>query len=102
MDTVLDMVVDMDMVMDTMASVRLRPNPRPRLIPTFCMVAMVDTLAMLVTVDMVDMVDTHMLDMEDMPITDKQKSTSTLPCHKNLQLSLFSSSVTATLQCLNC
>merc|ERR1740137_474161 len=96
MDMVLDMVVDMDMdmVMDTMASVRLRPSPRPRLIPTFCMVAMADTLAMLVTVDMED---THMADMADMLTTVKQHTIKTLFCNRKWteQPLLFSSSVTA-------
>merc|ERR1740137_416208 len=101
MDTVLDMVVDMDMdmdmVMDTMASVRLRPSPRPRLIPTFCMVAMADTLAMLVTMDMPDMEDTHMPDRADMLTTVKHHTTKTLFCNRKWteQPLLFSSSVTA-------
>merc|ERR1719186_798106 len=55
-------------ILDTTASVTLMPSPRPRLIPIFCMevtaMAMLDTLAMLETMD------TPMLDM---PTMDKLK-----------------------------
>merc|ERR1740137_89283 len=101
MDTVLDMVVDtdmdMDMVMDTTVSVRLRQSLRPRLILTFCTVDMVDTLAMLVTMDMLDMVDIHMPGMVDMLTMVKQETTNNLFYSRKFteQPSLFSSSVTA-------
>merc|ERR1719431_1460682 len=64
----LDMVdthTDMDML-DTTASVRLMLSQRPRLIPIFCMEVM--AMAMLVTLAMLDTMDTPMLDM---PIMDK-------------------------------
>merc|ERR1719341_2973779 len=53
-------------ILDIMASVRLRLSLRLLLIPTFCMedMAMLDTI-----LDMLDMLDTHMLDM-DMVILD--------------------------------
>merc|ERR1740137_160717 len=81
----------MDTVMDIMASVRLRPSPRPRLILTFCMVAMA------VTMDMPDMEDTHMPDMADMLTMVKHHTTKTLFCNRKWteQPLLFSSSVTA-------
>merc|ERR1739838_1170382 len=53
----------MDML-DTMASVRLMLSPRPRLIPIFCMEVM--AMAMLVTLAMLDTMDTPMLDMPTM------------------------------------
>merc|ERR1739838_1271539 len=62
----LDMVdthTDTDML-DTMASVRLMLSLRPRLILIFCMEVMV--MAMLVTLAMLDMLDTPMLDMPTM------------------------------------
>merc|ERR1719431_2158618 len=64
----LDMVdthTDMDML-DTTASVGLMLSLRPRLIPIFCMEVM--AMAMLVTLAMLDTMDTPMLDM---PIMDK-------------------------------
>merc|ERR1719483_101543 len=80
--------------LEYMASVRvrLRLSLRPRLIPTFFMVAMADTLAMLVTMDMPD--------MEDMLTTVKQHTIKTLFCNRKWteQPLLFSSS---TFQCLN-
>merc|ERR1740137_293529 len=78
MDMVLDMVTDMDMVMDTMANVRLKLIQRPRLILTFFMVDMVDTMAMPVTTDMLDMLDTHMPGMVDMLTMVKQQKSNTL------------------------
>merc|ERR1719186_385046 len=62
----LDMVdthTDTDML-DTTASVRLMLSPRPRLIPIFCMEVM--AMAMLVTLAMLDTMDTPMLDMPTM------------------------------------
>merc|ERR1719186_615122 len=62
----LDMVdihTDTDML-DTMASVRLMLSLRPRLIPIFCMEDMV--MAMLDTLAMLDTMDTPMLDMPTM------------------------------------
>merc|ERR1719508_305304 len=62
----LDMVdthTDTDML-DTMASVRLMLSLRPRLIPIFCMEVMV--MAMLDTLAMLDTMDTPMLDMPTM------------------------------------
>merc|ERR1719470_83550 len=67
---ILDMAMD---ILDIMASVRLRPSP------TFCMedMAMPDTI--------LDMPDTHMLDMLDMPTTDKLQSTRLDPATDNRQ-----------------
>merc|ERR1719427_58913 len=62
----LDMVdthTDTDML-DTTASVRLMLSQRPRLIPIFCMEVM--AMAMLVTLAMLDTMDTPMLDMPTM------------------------------------
>merc|ERR1719186_1341679 len=59
----LDIHTDMDML-DTTASVRLMLSPRPRLIPIFCMEVM--AMAMLVTLAMLDTMDTPMLDMPTM------------------------------------
>merc|ERR1719508_220324 len=59
----LDTLTDMDML-DTTASVRLMLSLRPRLIPIFCMEVM--AMAMLVTLDMLDTMDTPMLDMPTM------------------------------------
>merc|ERR1719186_106061 len=62
----LDMVdthIDTDML-DTTASVRLMLSQRPRLIPIFCMEVM--AMAMLVTLAMLDIMDTPMLDMPTM------------------------------------
>merc|ERR1712128_286412 len=62
----LDMVdthTDMDML-DTTASVRPMLSLRPRLIPIFCMEVM--AMAMLVTLAMLDTMDTPMLDMPTM------------------------------------
>merc|ERR1739838_85174 len=56
----LDTHTDMDML-DTMASVKLMLSLRPRLIPIFCMEVM--AMAMLVTLAMLDTMDTPMLDM---------------------------------------
>merc|ERR1719318_2011223 len=73
---ILDMAMD---ILDIMASVRLRPRLRLLLIPTFCMedTAMPDTI--------LDMLDTHMLDMPDMPTTDKLQSTRLDPATNNRQ-----------------
>merc|ERR1719186_2579406 len=71
LDTILDMLdmvdilTDTDML-DTTASVRLMLSPRPRLIPIFCMEVM--AMAMLVTLAMLDIMDTP---MPDMPTMDK-------------------------------
>merc|ERR1719186_641565 len=65
-DTILDMLdthTDMDML-DIMASVRLMLSLRPRLILIFCMEVM--AMAMLVTLAMLDTMDTPMLDMPTM------------------------------------
>merc|ERR1712106_51225 len=51
-------------ILDTMASVRLMLSPRPRLIPIFCMEVM--AMAMLDTLAMLDTMDTPMLDMPTM------------------------------------
>merc|ERR1712119_21970 len=51
-------------ILDTMASVRLMLSLRPRLIPIFCMEVMV--MAMLDTLAMLDSMDTPMLDMPTM------------------------------------
>merc|ERR1712183_508677 len=59
----LDTHTDMDML-DTMASVRLMLSLRLRLIPIFSMEVMV--MAMLVTLAMLDTMDTPMLDMPTM------------------------------------
>merc|ERR1712106_1217586 len=62
----LDMVdthTDTDML-DITASVRLMLSLRPRLIPIFCMEVM--AMAMLVTLAMLDTMDTPMLDMPTM------------------------------------
>merc|ERR1719508_388283 len=59
----LDTHTDTDML-DTMASVRLMLSLRPRLIPIFFMEVMV--IAMLVTLAMLDIMDTPMLDMPTM------------------------------------
>merc|ERR1719427_2360570 len=59
----LDTHTDMDML-DITASVRLLLSLRPRLIPIFCMEVMV--MAMLVTLAMLDIMDTPMLDMPTM------------------------------------
>ena len=75
LDMVMDMDTDMDMVMDTMANVRLKLSQRPRLILTFFMVDMVDTMAMPVTTDMLD---THMPGMVDMLTMVKQQKSNTL------------------------
>merc|ERR1739838_429639 len=48
-------------ILDTMASVRLMLSLRPRLIPIFCMEVM--AMDMLVTLAMLDTMDTPMLDM---------------------------------------
>merc|ERR1739838_635599 len=68
-DTILDMLdmvdthTDMDML-DTTASVTLMLSQRPRLILIFCMEVM--AMAMLVTLAMLDTMDTPMLDMPTM------------------------------------
>merc|ERR1719427_2245796 len=59
----LDIHTDTDML-DTTASVRLMLSLRPRLIPIFWMEVMV--MAMLVTLAMLDTIDTPMLDMPTM------------------------------------
>merc|ERR1719466_66008 len=51
-------------ILDTMASVRLMLSLRPRLIPIFCMEVM--AMAMLDTLAMLDTMDTPMLDMPTM------------------------------------
>merc|ERR1719508_155554 len=51
-------------ILDTMASVRLMLSLRPRLIPIFCTEVMV--MAMLDTLAMLDTMDTPMLDMPTM------------------------------------
>merc|ERR1719186_858526 len=51
-------------ILDITASVRLMLSLRPRLIPIFCMEVMV--MAMLVTLAMLDTMDTPMLDMPTM------------------------------------
>merc|ERR1719186_189957 len=51
-------------ILDTTASVRLMLSPRPRLIPIFCMEVM--AMAMLDTLAMLDTMDTPMLDMPTM------------------------------------
>merc|ERR1711892_1474642 len=68
-DTILDMLdmVDTHTVMDmldTTASVRLMLSLRPRLTPIFCMEVM--AMAMLDTLAMLDTMDTPMLDMPTM------------------------------------
>merc|ERR1712183_752697 len=59
----LDIHTAMDML-DTTASVKLMLSLRPRLIPIFCMEVM--AMAMLVTLAMLDTMDTPMLDMPTM------------------------------------
>merc|ERR1712123_157056 len=59
----LDTHTDTDML-DTMASVKLMLSLRPRLIPIFCMEVM--AMAMLDTLAMLDTMDTPMLDMPTM------------------------------------
>merc|ERR1719186_1495646 len=91
----LDMVdthTDTDML-DTTASVRLMLSLRPSLILIFCTEVM--AMAMLDTLDMLDTMDTPMLDM---PTMDKLQ-----PNRKRTeQPSFFSSSVTTNFQCLTC
>merc|ERR1739838_1261485 len=79
----LDTHTDMDML-DTMASVRLMLSLRPRLIPIFCMEVM--AMAMLVTLAMLDTMDTPMLDMPTMDKLQPNRKWTEQP-------SLFSSSV---------
>merc|ERR1712119_215335 len=68
-DTIWDMLDMLDTLiptamLDTMASVRLMLSLRPRLIPIFCMEVM--AMAMLDTLAMLDTMDTPMLDMPTM------------------------------------
>merc|ERR1712105_37717 len=79
-------VLDMDMViLDIMASVRLRLSLRLLLIPTFCMedMAMLDTI-----LDMPDMLDTHTLDM-DMVILDTMASVMLMPSPRLMLIPTF-------------
>merc|ERR1719186_2414851 len=82
-------------ILDTTASVRLMLSLRPRLIPIFCTEVM--AMAMLVTLAMLDIMDTPMLDMPTMDKLQPPKQEMDIE-----QPSLFSSSVTTNFQCLTC
>merc|ERR1719186_2590074 len=93
----LDMVdthTDTDML-DTMENVKLMLSPRPRLLLILIFFMEVIVMAMLDTLAMLDTMDTPMLDMPTMDKLQPNRKWTEQP-------SFFSSSVTTNFQCLTC